>query len=206
MRLLRNIVEANRAVGDLRIVDSEDFNDKAEAEGHNRQVVAAHAEDRQGKANRQRRRAQAANEQRGQEPGVQHEDPRTGGGHLKHIQLAVAGEDQQGGDVSADRHKAVGLQRQLAGHAVDQVIADREDHKDENGADDANNVVVEDDVDPGQQRDAESNNDQVAQLRPGGSRSVEHQKRLLSRRSSPIMPTGRNKRTRIKNIKAKASL
>ncbi len=74
---------------------------------------------------------------------MQAEDPRAGGGHFKHVYLAVAGEDQQGGDVGAHRHEAVRLQRQLAGHAVDQVVADREDHKDKNGADDTNNVVIE---------------------------------------------------------------
>ncbi len=206
MRLLRNIVQPDGAVGDLRVVNGEDLDDKPKAEGDNGQVVATYPEDRHGEAHRQRRRAQAAYQQGREEARVQAEDPRAGGGHFKHVYLAIAGEDQQGGDVGAHRHEAVRLQRQLAGHAVDQVVADREDHKDKNGADDTNNVVIENHVDSGQQRDTDDNNDQVAQLRPGGRRRVEHQKRLLSRRSSPIMPTGRNKRTRIKNRKAKASL
>ncbi len=41
-------------------------------------VVAAHPEDRHGEAHRQRRRAQAAYQQGGEEARVQAEDPRAG--------------------------------------------------------------------------------------------------------------------------------
>lgn len=63
MRLLRNIVQPDGAVGDLRVVNGEDLDDKPKAEGDNGQVVATYPEDRHGEAHRQRRRAQAAYQQ-----------------------------------------------------------------------------------------------------------------------------------------------
>ena len=53
MGLLRNIIKPNGAVGDLRVIDGEDLDNKAKTQGHNRQIVAAYAKHRECEADRQ---------------------------------------------------------------------------------------------------------------------------------------------------------
>ncbi|STV61667.1 Uncharacterised protein [Klebsiella pneumoniae subsp. pneumoniae] len=79
MRLLRNIVQPDGAVGDLRVVNGEDLDDKPKAEGDNGQVVATYPERpaRRGTPPAPPRTGRLSAGQGGSR--VQAEDPRAGG-------------------------------------------------------------------------------------------------------------------------------
>lgn len=110
MWLLWNIVQFDGVVGDLWVVNGEDFDDKFKVEGDNGQVVVMYLEDWYGEVYCQCCCVQVVYQQGREEVCVQVEDLWVGGGYFKYVYFVVVGEDQQGGYVGVYCYEVVWFQ------------------------------------------------------------------------------------------------
>jgi hypothetical protein len=198
VRDLRDAAEAARASHGVDVQD-QDANDLAEAERHDREVVAAQAQRRHADEEPRDGREERADRERDEKHGAV---AREGRHHRERPADSVAeghGEVRRG--VRADRHEPGVAERELSGEPVDQVEGDGQRDVDAGEADDLEEVRGHRDARAERAGERRVRDDQHA----GDRESDQEAPHTFSFWTRPRRPCGRRIRTRIRMPNAIAS-